>query len=245
MRGELFGMSEPHTPAPPSLMEAVDAMERGKHREARTLLDEAAGRGDAVADAYLGMLRWLGRGGFSANPEEATACFRRAAHAGSAVAQVNLGLAHLAGVGVARDDAAARDWFDRAAKAGAPAAMHQLGRLAAAGRGEPAAMAKARALWSQAAERGYPPAMRAYGEALSDGRGGPAAPIDGLAWLYAAASLGADAVAARQAKFLAARMRAKDISRGHRKGRALIRRLGRFAQQNEYLPHHEDDSAGL
>jgi uncharacterized protein len=226
-------------------MEAVDALERGKHREARAILEGALARGDGMADAYLGVLRWLGKGGFAADAAEAAACFRRAAHAGSTVAQVNIGLAHMAGVGAVRDDGAARDWFVTASEAGAPAALFQLGRLAVAGRGEPADAAKARTLWGQAAEKGYPPAMRAYGEAVAEGRGGPASPHEGLAWLYAAASLGADETAAKQAKFLAARMRAKDISRGHRKGRALIRRLARFSHLNEHLPHSSDEASGL
>jgi TPR repeat protein len=226
-------------------MEAVDAFERGKHRQARTLFEGALARGDAMAEAYLGMLRWLGKAGYAASAEEGAACFRRAAHAGSAVAQVNLGLAHLAGVGAPRDDAAARDWLSMAAAEGAPAALHQLGRLAAAGRGETADAVKARKLWGQAAEKGYPPAMRAFGEAVAEGRGGPASPSEGLAWLYAAAALGADDIAAKEAKFLAARMRARDISRGHRKGKALIRRLARFAHLNEHLPHSIEDAGGV
>jgi TPR repeat protein len=230
---------------PPSLMEGVEAFERGKFKQARALFEEAAARGDTVADVYLGMLHWLGKAGFSANPEEAVKHFRRSAHAGSAVAQVNLGLAHLAGIGAPRDDAAARDWFEQAAQAQSFAAVHQLARLAAAGRGEPGDMVRARSLWEKAAEGGYPPAMRAYGAALADGHGGAAAPVEGLAWLYAAASLGADQTAAQQAKFLAARMRGSDIARGHKKGRALARRLARRAHFNEHLPHAPEAAAGL
>lgn len=230
-------MSAPSAP-PPSLLEALDAFETNKLNLARRLLEEAGARGDPLAGGYLGMLHWLGKAGLKANAEEAVKHFRRGAHAGDAIAQVNLGLAHLAGVGAARDEAAARDWLDKAAAQACPPAWHQLGRLAAAGRGEPADQAKARDLWRKAAEQGYAPAMRAYGATLADHH-----PIEALAWLYAAAGLAADETAAKEAKFLAARMRARDISAAHRKGRALARKLSRGAQAITCLPASPAEAA--
>lgn len=222
----------PTSAPPPSLLEALDAFETNKLNLARRLLEEAGARGDPMADGYLGMLHWLGKAGFQADAEEAVKHFRRAAHAGDPLAQVNMALAHLAGVGAARDDAAARDWLDKAAAQDCPPAWHQLGRLAAAGRGEPADQAKARDLWRKAAEQGYAPAMRAYGATLADHH-----PVEALAWLYAAAGLAGDETAAKEAKYLAARMRAKDIAAAHRKGRALARKLGRTAQTITCLPY--------
>ena len=230
-------MSAPQAP-PPSLLEALDAFERGKLNLARRLLEEAGNRGDPLADGYLGMLHWLGKAGLQANADEAVKHFRRAAHAGDVIAQVNLALAHLSGVGAARDEAAARDWLDKAAAQDCAPALHHLGRLAAAGRGEPADQGKARDLWRKAAEHGYAPSMRAYGATLADHH-----PVEALAWLYAAASLAADDTAAKEAKFLAARMRAKDISAAHRKGRALARRLARGAQANAHLPYSQAEAS--
>jgi TPR repeat protein len=69
--------------------------------------------------------------------------------------------------------------------------------------------------------------MHAYGAALADGRGGPSDFVDGLAWLYAAGAAGADDAAVKAARFLAARLTARDIRRAHRKGKAIARRVKR------------------
>jgi len=223
---------------PPSLLEAIDAFEHGRFPLARRLFEEAAARGDPFADGYLGILHWLGKAGFHARPEEATPHFRRAAHAGDPLAQVNLALAHLAGVGTARDETIARDWLDKARAQNFPPALYHLGRLASAGRGEPVDQDKAQDLFRKAAEQGYGPSMRAYAALLADRH-----PVEALAWLYAAASVAADETAAKDAQFLAARMRVKDISEAHRKGRALARKLAWAAQANACLPHAPTEAA--
>jgi uncharacterized protein len=219
-------MSGQRSAPAPSLLEAIDAFERGDFRAARTGLEAAAARQDPVAISYLAMLTWMGKGGLKANPSQAVGLFRKAAEAGLASAQVNLALAYLHGAGVPQDDREARHWFDEAAHRRAPAGLFYLGEFAANGRGEPQNPTKARELWLKASERGFAPAMRAFGAACADGRGGPADAIDGLAWLYAAAA-GGEADAATSARFLAQRMRAKDITLAHKRGKALAKRFAR------------------
>ena len=79
---------------------------------------------------------------------------------GDAVSAYELGLQQRNGIGVARDEAAARDSFAQAAAGGVPAAMFMLAQMLAAGEGgardEPAASG-----WiERAAELEYPEALQ-------------------------------------------------------------------------------------
>lgn len=58
----------------------------------------------------------------------AITAYRKAAEAGHAMAQTNLGLIYTRGDGTARDDAQAQHWFGRAAAQGCASAQFHLGR---------------------------------------------------------------------------------------------------------------------
>ena len=83
----------------------------------------------------LGVFYARGRGGLAQDEAEAVRWYRRAADAGDATAQNNLGIMYLDGRGVARDEGAALRWFRRSADQRYAGAEVNLGRLYAAGRG--------------------------------------------------------------------------------------------------------------
>jgi len=85
----------------------------------------------------------------------------REAAEGKAQSQYNLGRLNYAGLGVARDDVAARRWFGAAATQGHPAASAQYGYLTMYGRGGPVDRDAARAALKIAAAGGD-----SYGQAL-------------------------------------------------------------------------------
>ncbi len=98
----------------------------------------------ASADAVLEAFDWFEDGvrfqtGDDETPKDvaqAVALFKRAAEAGSAPAQYNLGTLLLAGVGgLARDDKEAAKWFMRAALQEDPDSQFMLGLLYSIGRG--------------------------------------------------------------------------------------------------------------
>jgi TPR repeat protein len=70
--------------------------------------------------------------GVAANARKAVKWFTRAAEAGNACAQFNLGRCFALGDGVKCDDAMAREWFTRAAARGNSSALAALAELDAA-----------------------------------------------------------------------------------------------------------------
>ena len=83
------------------------------------------------------------------------ASFKRAAEAGGASAQYNLGLCYANGSGVAVDKAEALKWYKRAAEAGYVDAQFKLGLCYADGTGVAFDKAEAVKWWMRAAEAGH------------------------------------------------------------------------------------------
>lgn len=94
-----------------------------------------------------------GFGGRPADFPRAVQLYQRAARAGDAPAQNNIGELYETGRGVAPDPSQASDWYRQAAAAGFAPAQFNLGRLYTAGTGVPKDLAEARRLLEQA-ERG-------------------------------------------------------------------------------------------
>ena len=68
----------------------------------------------------------LGRARLAEHPEEAAGWFRQAAEQGHADGQKVMGLLHATGIGVEKDETAAKEWFRRAAAQGEATALYRL-----------------------------------------------------------------------------------------------------------------------
>jgi uncharacterized RDD family membrane protein YckC len=91
---------------------------------------------------------------------EAAAFYRRAAEAGLAEAQCNLGLLYAHGQGVLKDETEAVKWYRRAADQGLPEAQFNLGMKYLAGRGSERDPAEAFKWIALAAAQGQPNAVK-------------------------------------------------------------------------------------
>jgi hypothetical protein len=185
-----------------------DALRAHRWDAARRAFTPLAEQGDPSGCLGLGLLLWGGRGA-PRSPVEALALFRRAASSGLPDA-----LTALAAATLPEDRPAALALLTRAAQQGYGPAMARLAALSA----DPAE----RLDWARrAAEAGEPDAMALLGRLLAK----TPARAEALGWLYAAAALGADADAARDARALARLMLARDIRAGQNRGRALVKRF--------------------
>lgn len=93
---------------------ATEAIEAGDYETAFPILSALAGKGDALAQVYLGVMYFKGQG----RPQdyaEAVKWYRKAAEQGHALAQVYLGVMYFNGNGVPRDNVKAHMWYDLAA----------------------------------------------------------------------------------------------------------------------------------
>ena len=89
----------------------------------------------------------------------------------NADAMFNLGVRYDDGLGVARDDAKAREWYEKAAAKGNADAMNNLGALYFDGRGVTQDYAKAREWYEKAAAKDNADAMTNLGILFENGRG--------------------------------------------------------------------------
>jgi len=108
---------------------------RSVHAQIR-LLEDAAQKGDPVAQNKLGRMYLFGHGVPKA-PQEAAKWFRESANKGFARSAYDLGLLYQQGQGVPKDEREAVRWFLKAATQGYSRAQHQLGNLYREGFGVP------------------------------------------------------------------------------------------------------------
>lgn len=113
---------------------AEQAYKAGNDKEAAIWCRRAAKKGNADAQALLGIMFTQGRG-VTKSQKEAGKWLRLAAAADNSRAQFNLGLAYEYGEGVSQDFAEAARWYKKAAKNGLAAASYNLGVLYADGKG--------------------------------------------------------------------------------------------------------------
>lgn len=157
-------------------------------------LDQAALRGDAVAQYELGLQRLSG-----GQTPEGVSLLRRAANQGLAMAQYRLAKLFERGEGVPVDLAQARQWTERAAAAGNRKAMHDLGVFYARGEGAPLDEASAFRWFRQAAELGVADSQFNLGVLYQQGRGTVVSPSEALYWFSIAARAGDNDARARVA----------------------------------------------
>jgi len=194
------------------LDKGLDAFEKSEWKKSRKLLEEALQDEPRPAGFYhLGVMYWRGLGG-AVDKNAAVECFARGSEFGHPGAQSAYGIALRSGVGVAKDNEAARTQFRSAAGAGDREAMVQLATMS-----EPE---DARRWLMRASELGYAPAMRHLSDMLMQRD-----PIDALSWLYAAVTVAADDTARKRAAALAAEMSAKEIEQAQKFGREYAREI--------------------
>ncbi|MGE4074885.1 MAG: tetratricopeptide repeat protein [Reyranella sp.] len=162
-------------------------LERGADREALRLIQRAADAGSPEGVHRLALIHAQGLAGTTRNDGRAYELFLRAASAGHARAQLNLGILFLRGQGVARDLVQARAWLEKAAAGGDPLALYALGRAMDEGSDQvPADPVRAADLFRRAAEKGHMLAALRYGLALSEGTGLKRDPVTAQRWLILA-----------------------------------------------------------
>jgi len=190
----------------------LDAFEKREWKRARRLLEEALTDEERPAGHYhLGLLYWRGLGG-EVDKRAAVDCFARAAGDGHPGAQTAYGIALRSGVGVAKNNDAARAEFRSAAGAGDGEAMVQLATMS-----EPD---EARRWLTRASELGYAPAMLHLSDFLITRD-----PVESLSWLYASVSLAGDDAARKRAAALAKELTANEISEAQKAGRAYAKEI--------------------
>ena len=112
------------------------------------------------------------------------------ASAGSAKAELLMGLKYLDGDGVAVNEAEAAKWLERAANQGEAIAAYRLGTLFERGHGVPADTVKAVQWYAVAAKLGNRKAMHNLAVAYAEGSGTPKDMTQAAQWFSKAASLG-------------------------------------------------------
>lgn len=121
-------------------VDVIDAVEtaydKGKYKTALRLARPLAEKGDARAEALMGLLYANGRGVLR-DDHEAMKWFRSAADQGDAVAQLQIGIMYYDGRGVPQDYSEAARWYQLAAERGNPEAQYNLGIMYATGVGMP------------------------------------------------------------------------------------------------------------
>jgi len=125
----------------------------GKYSEAHPILLKAALRGDAGAQAVLGIMYASGYG-VERDEQAAINWYRKSAFQGDAGSQNNLGWMHLKGLGVEKDYLQAVVWFRKSAEQGEEKAQYSLAEMYSSGIGVRANERKAFKLYKQAAEQG-------------------------------------------------------------------------------------------
>lgn len=168
-------------------------VENGPVRAAK-LFTNAAARGDAEAQYYLGLLYQTGRG-VAQDDEAAFNWLLAASEGGYAQAKWELSKAYAGGQGTTKAPDKAFKWMEDAANAGQRDAQFYLGQTFSHGRGVARNLQTAQAWYRRAAENGQVLGMRELGTIYLNGT--EITPSDGqeaMRWLSAAAEAG-DAVA--------------------------------------------------
>ena len=147
-------------------------LDRGENRAGLRAIQKAADAGSTEGAHRLALVFAEGLAGTARNEARAAELFEKAATAGHARAQLNLGILYFRGQGVARDLVQSRAWLEKAAAGGDAQALYALGRAMEESLGPaPADLTRAADLYRQAAEKGQSLAALRLGLALSEGLG--------------------------------------------------------------------------
>lgn len=156
----------PWTPiaAADPLVDAVQAVNAGQHRQAVQLLTPLADSGNAQAQYRLGLLYYHGQG-VAEDERLAIAFWKKAAAQGNTDAMFQLGSAFLLGTQTAKlvadPDREAAKWFFQAGSAGHAEAQYMLGHLFLSGKGVVESRPEAIKWFRKASTQGHQEARRA------------------------------------------------------------------------------------
>jgi len=117
-----------------------------------SFLRESASKGNANAQAYLGLMYLTGKG-VPRSESEAVIWFRKAAAQGNGNGQAGLGWMYAMGRGVPQSDTEAVTWFRKAAEQGNAIGQHNLGKMYMYGKGVPQSDTEAVMWFRKAAEQ--------------------------------------------------------------------------------------------
>lgn len=169
--------------------DATAKIEAGNVEEGLKELEALAATGHPASIASLADIKLMGSG---TDPDYAGAIelYTRAAEAGSARAQFQLGLLHREGKGTEANEGEAFRRFQAAAESGMPEAQHEVGLHYLNGQGTEQDKGKAMAAFQQAAESGYSNSQHNLAVAYQEGWGGEPNPTEAMRWYRTAAEAG-------------------------------------------------------
>jgi len=193
-------------------------------------LDNAAARGDAVAQYELALQRLA-----AGRAPDGVTLLRQSANQGLAMAQYRLAKLYERGEGVQADLTQARVWTERAAAAGNRRAMHDLGVYFARGEGAPLDEAAAFRWFRQAAELGVADSQFNLGVLYQQGRGVGANPSEALFWYLVAARQG-DEDAGGRATALEASLQPIQVEQARARAGAFRPRAASARANGEFGP---------
>lgn len=150
--------------------EALAAYKAGDYATAYKEFSRQAKRGDAFAQANLGLMYSNGQG-VPQNYELAMSWFDKAAEQGDVSAQYCIGVMYHKGQGVAQDFAQAISWYNKAAELGHAQAQTNIGTLYYTGQGVPKDEIKAASWFAKAAEQKHESAIYNLGVMYKEGHG--------------------------------------------------------------------------
>ena len=134
------------------------AMNSGNYAQARSAFGEAAAKGNAHAQTYLGIIYAFGLG-VPVDNRQALEWLTLAAEAGDPAGESQLGDMYLQGRGVTADAAQALKYLTAAAKQNFAPAQYRLAAMYELGQGTAKDERQAVLLYGQAAKQGYPDAL--------------------------------------------------------------------------------------
>ena len=156
------------------LIDAMRAIESGRHTQAVKMLTPLASAGNSLAQYRLGTLYYQGHG-VPEDEKQAVYWWKKAAAQGYTEAMFQLGSAFLFGTQAAKivpdPDREAAVWYFQAASAGHAEAQYHLGLLFLAGKGVIDSRQEAARWMRKAADQGHPEARKALKSIEASGYG--------------------------------------------------------------------------
>jgi TPR repeat protein len=165
------------------------AFDTGKYKQALTLAEEAAARGDGPAHTLLGQMYEQGLG-VPQNFEKAAEWYAKGAALGDVHSQFSLGVLLAEGRGVKENKKQAADFFELAASKNHAVALYNLSILYVEGVARPQDLTKAAELMEQAAALDNNAAQYDLAAFYKEGRGVPKDQAKAVYWLGRAAEAG-------------------------------------------------------
>lgn len=165
------------------------AFDSGKYREARTLAEEAAAKGDAPAHTLLGQIYEQGLG-VPLDMQKAAEWYAKGATLGEVHSQFSLGVLLVEGRGIKENKKQAADFFELAAAKNHAMALYNLAIIYVEGVARPQDFAKAAELMEKAASLDNMAAQYDLAALYKAGRGVPKDEAKAVYWLGKAAEAG-------------------------------------------------------